>query len=108
MEVKKSEELVPGDIVILEAGDAVPADGRILESASMKIEEAALTGESVPVNKTADVLNAGAASEVPLGTGKHGLYGKHRCLWPRPRCYHRNGYENRDGKNRPCSDAVGG
>ena len=42
-------------------------DGRILESASMKIEEAALTGESVPVNKTADVLNAGAASEVPLG-----------------------------------------
>lgn len=48
MEVKKSEELVPGDIVILEAGDAVPADGRILESASMKIEEAALTGESVP------------------------------------------------------------
>lgn len=70
MEVKKSEELVPGDIVILEAGDAVPADGRILESASMKIEEAALTGESVPVNKTADVLNAGAASEVPLGDRK--------------------------------------
>ena len=105
MEVKKSEELVPGDIVILEAGDAVPADGRILESASMKIEEAALTGESVPVNKTADVLNAGAASEVPLGDRKNM---KHRCLWPRPRCYHRNGYENRDGKNRPCSDAVGG
>lgn len=47
MEVKKSEELVPGDIVILEAGDAVPADGRILESASMKIEEAALTPENL-------------------------------------------------------------
>ena len=74
MEVKKSEELVPGDIVILEAGDAVPADGRILESASMKIEEAALTGESVPVNKTADVLNAGAASEVPLGDRKNMVY----------------------------------
>ena len=71
---KKSEELVPGDIVILEAGDAVPADGRILESASMKIEEAALTGESVPVNKTADVLNAGAASEVPLGDRKNMVY----------------------------------
>ena len=71
MEVKKSEELVPGDIVILEAGDAVPADGRILESASMKIEQAALTGESVPVNKRADVLTSGAASEVPLGDGKH-------------------------------------
>ena len=74
MEVKKSEELVPGDIVILEAGDAVPADGRILESASMKIEEAALTGESVPVNKTADVLNAGASSEVPLGDRKNMVY----------------------------------
>ena len=74
MEVKKSEELVPGDIVILEAGDAVPADGRILESASMKIEEAALTGESVPVNKTADVLNAGAAREVPLGDRKNMVY----------------------------------
>ena len=46
-----SRELVPGDIVLLEAGDVVPADIRLLEAASLKIEEAALTGESVPVEK---------------------------------------------------------
>lgn len=50
--VLKSDELVPGDVVLLEAGDAVPADGRIIESASLKIEEAALTGESVPANRS--------------------------------------------------------
>lgn len=55
----KSDELVPGDIVLLEAGDVVPADIRLLEAASLKIEEAALTGESVPVEKTTIVLPAG-------------------------------------------------
>lgn len=70
----KSEDLVPGDIVILEAGDSVPADGRILESASMKIEEAALTGESVPVNKIMDVLNLGGEKDVPLGDRKNMMY----------------------------------
>lgn len=63
-----SAELVPGDIVILEAGDAVPADGRLLEAVSLKIEEAALTGESVPVNKMIDVLNlTSQEKEIPLG-----------------------------------------
>ena len=70
----KSEELVPGDIVILEAGDAVPADGRIIESASMKIEEAALTGESVPVSKIMDILNLGGEKDVPLGDRKNMMY----------------------------------
>ena len=74
MVVLKSEELVPGDVVLLEAGDAVPADGRIIESASLKIEEAALTGESVPVNKFIDILNLGEAKDVPLGDRKNMMY----------------------------------
>ena len=70
-----SDELVPGDVVLLEAGDAVPADGRIIECASLKIEEAALTGESVPVNKMIDALNLTAGQEdVPLGDRKNMCY----------------------------------
>lgn len=70
----KSEDLVRGDIVILEAGDAVPADGRIIQCASMKIEEAALTGESVPVDKTEEVLDLGGEKEIPLGDRKNMVY----------------------------------
>ena len=70
----KSEELVPGDIVVLEAGDAVPADGRIIQCASMKIEEAALTGESVPVDKTEDALDLGNQKEIPLGDRRNMVY----------------------------------
>ena len=70
----KSEELVVGDIVILEAGDAVPADGRIIESNSLKIEEAALTGESVPVSKFCEPLSLGEAKDIPLGDRKNMMY----------------------------------
>lgn len=70
----KSEELVPGDIIVLEAGDSVPADGRILEAASMKIEEAALTGESVPVTKTQEVLVSKEGQDIPLGDRKNMVY----------------------------------
>ena len=66
-QVIPSAELVPGDIVVLEAGDAVPADGRLISAASLKIEESALTGESVPVNKLIDILNLGDGKDVPLG-----------------------------------------
>ena len=69
-----SDELVPGDIVILEAGDAVPADGRIIENASLKIEEAALTGESVPVNKLVETLGLNNQGDVPLGDRKNMCY----------------------------------
>ena len=70
-----SEDLVVGDIVLLEAGDAVPADGRLIENASLKIEEAALTGESVPVTKFIDIINlTDSSKEVPLGDRKNMVY----------------------------------
>ena len=81
----RSDVLVPGDIVILEAGDAVPADCRILESVSIKAEEAALTGESVPVEK--DVHAIVSDAEVPLGDrhcmlymGSTVVYGRGRAV----------------------------
>ena len=71
----QSDELVPGDVIILEAGDSIPADGRIIEEASMKVEEAALTGESVPVTKQADEIVLGAeAKDVPLADRKNMVY----------------------------------
>ena len=70
-----SSELVPGDVVVLEAGDSVPADCRVIESASMKIEEAALTGESVPVEKHAGAIElAAGADDVALGDRKNMCY----------------------------------
>ncbi len=69
-----SEDLVVGDIIVLEAGDAVPADARIIECASMKIEEAALTGESVPVTKQESALAAGAGGDVALGDRKNMVF----------------------------------
>lgn len=66
-----SEELVVGDVILLEAGSAIPADCRILESASLQIEEAALTGESVPVEKSSEKILLGDAKDVPLGDRKN-------------------------------------
>ena len=70
----RSEDLVIGDIVVIEAGDSIPADCRIIENASLKIEEAALTGESVPVNKTVDIIDTEGSDDVPLGDRKNMCY----------------------------------
>ena len=83
----KSEDIVVGDIVVLEAGDAVPADCRLIESASLKAEEAALTGESVPSNKISEILEPNANGDVPLGdrknmvfTGSTVVYGRAKAV----------------------------
>ncbi|MDR2888498.1 MAG: HAD-IC family P-type ATPase, partial [Lachnospiraceae bacterium] len=69
-----ASELVVGDIVLMEAGDAVPADLRLIQSASLKIEEAALTGESVPVDKLINALKGDEGGKVPLGDRKNMAY----------------------------------
>ncbi len=83
----RSEDIVVGDIVVLDAGDAVPADSRIFECASMKVEEAALTGESVPVDKTEEILSLEDEKEVPLGDrynmvymGSNVVYGRAKAI----------------------------
>ena len=92
----EAEELVPGDIVLLSAGDRVPADVRLLETFSLEVEESALTGESVPVNKNADtilpvqtplaemvnrafmgtIITRGRARAVVVGTGMETVMGE--------------------------------
>ena len=75
IETVKSEDLVVGDVILLDAGDAIPADCRIFECASMKIEEAALTGESVPVTKLINALmGKNDSDEVALGDRKNMAY----------------------------------
>ncbi len=59
-------QLVPGDVVLLEAGDRIPADGRFVEAASLSVDESTLTGESVPVDKTVDPVHVEPGAEVPL------------------------------------------
>ncbi|MEG0496015.1 MAG: HAD-IC family P-type ATPase, partial [Eubacterium sp.] len=69
--VIKAEELVPGDVVFLDAGDYVPADGRLIEAASLQIQESALTGESLAVEKNTDDI---ADGKTPLGDRLNSVY----------------------------------
>ena len=87
LETVRSDALVPGDVIVLEAGDAVPADARLIEAASLKVEESALTGESVAVNKSIEALTAPEGKDVPLGdrrnmvyTGSSVAYGRGRAV----------------------------
>ena len=66
-----SRELVPGDIVLIEAGNYIPADMRLIESYNLKVEEASLTGESVPVDKDASVV---LDKEIPIGDKKNSVF----------------------------------
>ena len=87
IEIIHSEDIVVGDVVLLEAGDAVPADGRIIENASLKIEEAALTGESVPVSKLVDMINLSEnAKDVTLGDRKNMVYMGSTVVYGRGAC----------------------
>ncbi|MBQ5800514.1 MAG: HAD-IC family P-type ATPase, partial [Clostridia bacterium] len=74
VQIVHSEDLVIGDVILLEAGDAVPADARIIECASMKVEEAALTGESVPVDKRVEALSVNENGDVALGDRKNMVF----------------------------------
>lgn len=70
LSVVPSKDLVPGDIVILETGDYIPADLRIIEAVNLKSQESAMTGESVPVDKSVDIINGDAS----LGDRKNILF----------------------------------
>lgn len=65
-----AEELVPGDIVVLDSGDIIPADVRILQAVNLQVDESALTGESLPVSKTVDPL----AADLPLAERTNMLF----------------------------------
>ena len=70
----RADEVVPGDILVLEAGDAVPADARLVECASLKTQEAPLTGESTDIEKQCEVLQAADNGDVSLGDRKYMVY----------------------------------
>lgn len=92
-----AEELVPGDIIILEAGNYVPADSRITESFNLKIEESSLTGETEAVLKDADKI---CKPNIAIRRyEQYGIYGKHCSKWTWKSHCNRNGNEYKSRKN---------
>ena len=94
-----TDDLVPGDVVLLEAGDRVPADGRLVVAANLSIDESSLTGESVPVEKDADLRRPRA--DAPLGDRHNvGVHEHHRRAGPGRAGRHRHRHGHRDGQGR--------
>ena len=92
-----AEELVPGDVITFEAGDKVPADGRLLEAAALQIEEAGLTGESAPCRQ-GDCRNRrrGCSARRP---DKHGIHEHDGVPWARRHGRHVDRHGNPDGSD---------
>ncbi len=94
----KAEELVPGDIVLLEAGDRIPADGRLVDAAALRVVESALTGESEPVRKHCDPV---AGAHVALGDRRNMAFaGTSVAVGSRADDRHRHRPGHRDGPHR--------
>ena len=100
IQVTASEDLVPGDVIVLEAGDAVPAGGRILECASLKVEESALSGESFRWKSKQRLcrktIHRWVIAEI------WSIYGKQCGIWQRTCSDHCNRYAYRNGKDCRC------
>ena len=80
----KSEEIVVGDVIVLEAGDIVPADARVIESHSLKVDESALTGESIAIDKIIDILNlSNGDKKIPLADRKNMVYSSSTVVYGR-------------------------
>lgn len=75
-----SRELTVGDVVVIEAGDYIPSDGRVLESYNLQVDESSLTGESLPVNKIEEIIDK---DDVPLGDRKNMVYSSTVCTYGR-------------------------